>query len=94
MTILKSKPEPDPTPKAGEANTPAAAPAAPAAPDTLPGYPDTGQGVQDVTLSSGSPDDPGTPARVGKPIPIDLIVGGAPYTLSDRAKGVYIFRHP
>ena len=79
----------------GEANiigtrgaTPAPPPADEAAvPEVTP---DTGKGSQVCTLTGV-----GEPAQVsvGLPLPIDLVYGGAMYTLSDRAAGVYTFRH-
>jgi len=60
-------------------------------PPLLEAYPDTGQGVQTVTLV-GLLLEP-TLYRVGKPIPQDISVGGGMYNLSDRAAGIYNFRH-
>jgi hypothetical protein len=69
----------------------------PAADNTLPeppileGYPDRGHGLEAVTLI-GLLIEP-TRYRVGKPIPQDLAIGSDIYNLSDRAAGVYSFRH-
>lgn len=60
-------------------------------PPMLDAYPDTGQGVAVVTLI-GLLAEPAL-YRVGKPIPQDVAIGGNIFNLSDRAAGVYTFRH-
>lgn len=69
----------------------AAATVAAAAP-VMPGYEDHGDGVWTVTLIGNGPID-GT-WQVCQPLPQTLLHREAMYILSDRAAGVYLWRHP
>ena len=60
-------------------------------PPLLPNYPDTGQGLQTVSLV-GLLNEPAL-YRAGKPIPQDISLGENIFNLSDRAAGIYNFRH-
>jgi len=93
MTIKFTDDEKDDAKAAKDAakDAPKATPKVEAAPPPLlEGYPDTGQGVQEINFTGVG--DPST-ARVGKPLPQSISLGGVAYDLSARAAGVYIFRH-
>jgi len=97
MSFIKHAEPPTPTQLPAEPAKGDGAKLKPKADNTLPeppileNYPDTGHGLAVVTLI-GLLEEPAL-YRVGAPIPQDIAVGTNIFNLSDRAAGVYNFRH-